>query len=89
MISVTSLNEGSTNVRLQFNSKEEFHNNFSALIKSLLLDEVITTTDIFASLFSAFVGVNKFEEFKEACVTGISITQEDIDNFLEGVSEDE
>lgn len=56
-----------TQTHLEFHSKKQFHFELSGLIKSLIMEEGISTEDILSTIAVAFITMGKEEALKDFC----------------------
>lgn len=82
MIVCKKILENMCQVYLNFQTRDDFDNEFKAIIKSLLTDEQISSRDIFGNLFVAFVACGKGEDFLELCKQSEKINLNDLKELL-------
>jgi hypothetical protein len=75
-------------VYLNFQTREDFDNDFKAIIKSLLTEEQITPIDIFNNLFVAFVTCGKGEDFVKICEVMSSLDLNELEEYLKKVGDE-
>lgn len=90
MIVSKQIAENMCEVIMNFNTREQFDEEFKSIIKSFLthVDDKIKPIDIFNNLFVAFVACGKGEDYVKICKVMSKLDLNDLREYLKKVGDE-